>query len=235
MTPRERVLASIEHQDPGRVPIDFSGHRSSGIMAIAYAKLKQALGITSGDIYVYDLVQQLAIVEPPVLDLLGIDVIEMGRGFMTDPAEWQDWVLPDGTPCKIPGYVNVVQRGADWFIVDEGGIAFSGEEGRLALCPGDVESMKPYLGREVYLGIRPEDIHAPDYLPDLPHSCSIETQVDVIEPMGNEIFLYVKSGKAELAARVDPRQEARVGGSLPLFLDMDKAHFFDAKTEEVLA
>ena len=80
MNSQERVLAALCHKEPDRVPIDFGGHRSSGIMAIAYAKLKQALGITSGDIYVYDIVQQLAIVEQEVLDALGVDVIEMGRG-----------------------------------------------------------------------------------------------------------------------------------------------------------
>ena len=70
MTSRERVLTALRHEEPDRVPIDFGGHRSSGISAIAYARLKQALGIDSGDIYVYDMIQQLAIVEPEVLDAL---------------------------------------------------------------------------------------------------------------------------------------------------------------------
>lgn len=39
MTPRERTLKAINHEQPDRVPIDFGGHRSSGIMAIAYASL----------------------------------------------------------------------------------------------------------------------------------------------------------------------------------------------------
>ena len=66
-THRERVLQAINHQQPDRVPIDLGGHRSSGMMAIAYNKLKKHLGITTGDIYVYDVVQQLAIIEPEVL------------------------------------------------------------------------------------------------------------------------------------------------------------------------
>ena len=121
MTPRERVLAAIEHREADRVPIDFGGHRSSGIMAIAYARLKDALGISAGDVYVYDMVQQLAVVEPPVLDALGGDVVEMGRGFLTDTADWKDWVLPDGTPCKIPTYIHVEKRGADWYLTDADG------------------------------------------------------------------------------------------------------------------
>ena len=107
MNSRERVLAALNHKQPDKVPIDFGGHRSSGIAATAYAKLKQALGISIGDIYVYDMVQQLAIVEPEVLDAVGSDVVELGRGFMLDNSDWKNWVLPDGTPCKIPRFINI--------------------------------------------------------------------------------------------------------------------------------
>ena len=86
------------------MPLDFGGHRSSGIAASLYPSLKKALGISSGDTYVYDIVQQLAIVEEPVLDALGVDTIELGRGFLLEDSSWKDWTLPDGTPCKIPGY-----------------------------------------------------------------------------------------------------------------------------------
>ena len=43
MTSRERVMAAVNHQVPDRVPVDLGGHRSSGIMAIAYSKLKKHL------------------------------------------------------------------------------------------------------------------------------------------------------------------------------------------------
>ena len=120
-TSRERVLQAVSHHQPDRVPIDFSGHRSSGIMAIAYKELKQYLGITSGDIYVYDFVQQLAIVEPDVLDRFQVDTIELGRGFSLKPTDWRDWILPDGTPCKIPAFINPVKINDDWHIYDPDG------------------------------------------------------------------------------------------------------------------
>jgi len=122
MTSGERVRCALDHKEPDRVPIDFGGHRSSGIAAIAYAKLKEALGIESGDIYVYDMVQQLAIVEPNVLDAVGADVVELGRGFMLDDAEWKGWTLPDGTPCKIPGFIHVEKRGADSYLLADDGV-----------------------------------------------------------------------------------------------------------------
>jgi small-conductance mechanosensitive channel len=50
MTSRERVLMALNHREPDRVPVDFGGHRSSGIAAIAYAKLKRALAIL-GELY----------------------------------------------------------------------------------------------------------------------------------------------------------------------------------------
>ncbi|MBN1817274.1 MAG: hypothetical protein JW828_07915 [Sedimentisphaerales bacterium] len=121
MNSRERVLASLNHRQPDRVCIDFGGHRSSGIMAIVYAKLKKALGITSGDIYIYDLIQQLAIVEPPVQEAFGVDTVEMGRAFLTEDKDWKDWILPDGTPCKIPFYINLEKRGDDWILLGDKG------------------------------------------------------------------------------------------------------------------
>jgi uroporphyrinogen decarboxylase len=121
MNARERVMAAVNHREPDRVPIDLGGHRSSGIMAIAYNKLKQYLGIESGDIYVYDLIQQLAIIEPEVLARFDVDVIEMGRGFALQPEDWRAWVLPDGTPCKIPAYIEPVKVNGDWHIYHDDG------------------------------------------------------------------------------------------------------------------
>jgi uroporphyrinogen decarboxylase len=116
MNSRERVLAAVNHLQPDRVPVDFGGHRSSGIMAIAYKKLKEYLGIHSGDIYVYDFIQQLAIIEPEVLAVLGSDAIDWGRGFWKEAQDWKVWVLPDGTPCKIPAYLDLKRVGNDWYV-----------------------------------------------------------------------------------------------------------------------
>jgi multiple sugar transport system ATP-binding protein len=112
------------------------------------------------------------------------------------------------------------------------GLAFQGEAGRLGLSSEQASRLGEYSGRQVYLGIRPEDVYGPDHLPDLPAGQSIQTEVDVIEPMGNELFVYANAGSAQFVARVDPRQKTRVGETLPMTLDMSKAHFFDAESEE---
>jgi len=116
MTPRERVLAAVNHEAPDRVPIDFSGHRSSGIAAIAYAKLRRALGLEPRPIRVYDPVQQLAIVDEDVLDRFGVDTIELGRGFALADEHWTDWTLPDGTPCQMPTWAAPQREEGRWVI-----------------------------------------------------------------------------------------------------------------------
>jgi len=104
MNSRERVLAALNHQQPDRVPLDLGGHRSSGIAAMGYARLRDTLGLPKRPIRVYDLVQQLAIIDQDVLDLFGVDTIELGRAFAVQDKDWADWVLPDGTPCQVPAW-----------------------------------------------------------------------------------------------------------------------------------
>jgi uroporphyrinogen decarboxylase len=121
MTSRERVSAALDFREPDRVPIDLSGHRSSGIAAVVYPRLRAHLGLPERPVRVYDMIQQLAVVDEDVLDRFGVDTIEMGRGFLEDEADWKDWVLPDGTPCLVPGYVNLERRGQDWYVLAEDG------------------------------------------------------------------------------------------------------------------
>jgi uroporphyrinogen decarboxylase len=144
-TSRERVMAAVNHREPDRVPIDLGGHRSSGVMASAYNKLKQYLGLQTGDVYVYDFVQQLAIIEPEVLDRFGVDTIELGRGFALKPEDWQDWTLPDGTPCKIPAFLRPVREGGDTCIYHEDGTLVAiQKDGCLYL----EQTHWPYMDRE---------------------------------------------------------------------------------------
>ena len=70
MSPRSRILAALNHRLPDRVPIDLSGHRSSGISAIAYTKLRRFLKLPPKPIRVYDPIQQLAVVDVVRRDLL---------------------------------------------------------------------------------------------------------------------------------------------------------------------
>jgi multiple sugar transport system ATP-binding protein len=85
----------------------------------------------------------------------------------------------------------------------------------------------PYVGKDVIFGIRPEDIHNPAYIPQGIHPAVVESKVDVTELMGNEIFLYMITGKNNFVARVDPRTQFRVGDKVQLAFNMDNFHIFD--------
>jgi len=98
MNHRERLIAAVRRQPVDRLPVDLGGMRSTGIMAVAYARLKKYLGIQSGDTYVFDTGQQLALVEDPVRHKFGLDVVIVDGGFVDG---WRDYILPDGTPAKI--------------------------------------------------------------------------------------------------------------------------------------
>jgi len=121
MTPRQRVLAALNHEELDRVPIDFSGHRSSGIAAIAYAKLRRALGLPERPIRVYDPIQQLAIVNEDVLERFHVDTIELGRGFALEDRHWVDWTLPDGTPCQMPRWAAPEREPGAWVLRSRSG------------------------------------------------------------------------------------------------------------------
>jgi uroporphyrinogen decarboxylase len=107
MTSRERILAAFDHKESDRIPVDFNGHRSSGIMVQTYKRLREALGLPEGRRYVYDFIQQLACVESDVLDWAGADVVELGFSSMDKPGFWQPWETPDGVTCEIPAFIDV--------------------------------------------------------------------------------------------------------------------------------
>ena len=107
MTSRERVLKTLRHEEPDRLPIDLGGMASTGIMAIAYDHLKKHLGVTSGEVRVFDMGQQLAEVEPEILSRFGVDVISLGNSLGEPPELWKPWILPNKVDCKIPAGVDL--------------------------------------------------------------------------------------------------------------------------------
>ncbi|MBN1940072.1 MAG: methyltransferase, partial [Candidatus Aminicenantes bacterium] len=111
MTRRERVLAAIAHREPDRVPVDLGAMRSTGITAVAYGRLKEHLGLRGGSIDIYDVIQQLAQPEQTVLDYVGADVVDLGRVFLLEDADWLPFVLPDGQNARIPAYIKFISDG----------------------------------------------------------------------------------------------------------------------------
>ncbi len=100
------------------------------------------------------------------------------------------------------------------------------------------DNKKPHYiahkGKKVIFGIRPEDIYAAQYAAPGITPAPIKAEVDVIELMGNEIFLYLLTGNRQFIARVDPRTHARPGEVIDLIVNMDNMHLFDPQTEKTL-
>jgi len=96
---------------------------------------------------------------------------------------------------------------------------------------------KPYethAGKDIIFGIRPENIHDAGFIPPSIEAQTVPVKVDVTELMGNEIFLYLVSGKNTFVSRVDPRSKLRVGEQATVAFYMDSVHIFDATTEEAI-
>jgi len=97
------------------------------------------------------------------------------------------------------------------------------------------EKIKTYQGlvdKEVIFGIRPEDIHNPLFAPPGISAAPVEAQVDVTELMGNEIFLYLVTGKNSYVARVDPRSRYSIGDKVELAFNMENFHIFDPSEDK---
>jgi len=103
------------------VPIDLGGHRSSGIAALAYPKLRALLGLPPRPVRVYDVVQQLAVIDQDVLDRFGVDTIEMGRGFSLHDDDWADWTLPGGSACQVPAWSVPEREPGRWVLRSDSG------------------------------------------------------------------------------------------------------------------
>ncbi len=92
----------------------------------------------------------------------------------------------------------------------------------------------PYEGKDVIFGIRPEDIHNPEFTPSNIKAQPVEAIVDVTELMGNEIFAYLKNGEHSFVARVDPRSRYQFDQHVQMVFNMDNMHIFDRETEKAI-
>jgi multiple sugar transport system ATP-binding protein len=117
-------------------------------------------------------------------------------------------------------------------IIENNGLVFDEGNIRVRIPAKYHTALKPYANRKVVFGIRPEDIYDPSYGSELPNKEEVSARVEVIEPMGSEIFLYLTTGKTPFVARVEPHVKAQVEEMRKLYFNMDKAHFFDVETEK---
>jgi multiple sugar transport system ATP-binding protein len=101
--------------------------------------------------------------------------------------------------------------------------------------PADrAKNLEAYVGKRVVFGVRPEDIHDPEFVPPNIPAAKVSAKVDVTELMGNEILVYLLAGKNTFVARVDPRSKLRLGDTAQVAFNMEKLHVFDTETERAV-
>ncbi len=92
----------------------------------------------------------------------------------------------------------------------------------------------PHVGKDVIFGLRPEDVYDPRFeAPDIV-GAQLDSKVEVTELMGNEIFVYFKSGDHNYVGRIDPRTDFSMGDEAQITFNMDNMHIFDKDTEEAI-
>ncbi len=124
--------------------------------------------------------------------------------------------------------------------------AIQEKQGKVYACFGNSQILLPegwaasmkkngYVGKEVTMGIRPEDLHEePEWLAVHPEWV-VPAKIRVYELLGAEVYLYFDLGNANFTARVRPNTNARTGTEMQFALDMEKGHFFDKETEQALS
>ncbi|MEI8345700.1 MAG: TOBE domain-containing protein, partial [Candidatus Omnitrophota bacterium] len=87
---------------------------------------------------------------------------------------------------------------------------------------------------EIIIGIRPEDIYDKLFASEASLDNTVKATCEVVEPMGAEAYLYLRSGNNTFVARVSGQVRPGVNQDLDLVIDMSKAHFFDKNTEKAI-
>jgi uroporphyrinogen decarboxylase len=148
---RERVLKSLNHESPDRLPIDLGGTGATGIMAPAYQRLTKHLEINSTPVRVSDMLQQLAEVEPAVLEHFGIDVVNIDNSSFDEDGGRSQWKPdPKNSSVLVPAWAEFEEEGGRRYLV-------APDRGRMGVqppdCPYFENIWKPLLDAET-----PEDV-----------------------------------------------------------------------------
>lgn len=138
-------------------------------------------------------------------------------------------------PCNmfVAGFIGSPQMNFMHAQVSEG-------EGGYVLTFGDSkvtvnrEELAPYVGKEVIMGVRPEDIHADSAMKDANPDAVMNVKVTLAEMMGSEIYVYTEYAGTKVISRVPAKYDIHTDDAVTLVPDVDKLHIFDPETEEVI-
>ena len=105
-------------------------------------------------------------------------------------------------------------------------------QSKVKLPAGKVDSIPAeYFGKDVTMGIRPEDLHDDEAFISASADSVVNANVEITEMMGAETYLYLKIEGVAFTARVNPRSTSKIGDIIKIALDPNKIHLFDKETE----
>ena len=115
-------------------------------------------------------------------------------------------------------------------LAEDGDYYFQDRSIKLRILPHFYSRIAQYKGQALTMGIRPEDIYDKIFAQDARPEFTITATVDVVEPMGSEIYLYLTCGANNFVVRVSNQDTAAMNQDLQVVFDMSKALFFDPQT-----
>jgi multiple sugar transport system ATP-binding protein len=98
--------------------------------------------------------------------------------------------------------------------------------------PECMDRLGRYVGKEVTLGIRPEDLRVASAAD--PAELGFDVVVEVVEKLGSEILLDVAVGSDTMVASVEPNIRANIHDRMRLALNPERLHFFDMQSEAAI-
>ena len=102
-------------------------------------------------------------------------------------------------------------------------------------CPAGQADLSEYLGKEVILGIRPEQLtHVMPHVESNPAVTKVAIKVEVTEPTGADTLVLTRVNGEECECRVHPAEAGRPGEQMDILFNMEKAVFFDQQTQDRL-
>lgn len=94
--------------------------------------------------------------------------------------------------------------------------------------------LETYVDKKVMFGVRPENIYDKLFYQEASIDNTVNATVEVVEPMGSELFVHLNTGTCSFTARLDPHTQISANQELELVFDMNRVHIFDKETGENL-
>jgi len=140
-------------------------------------------------------------------------------------------------PCNlfVAGFIGAPQMNFITAIVEKAGDGFAAKFGSstLPLLPSRIspDTASKYEGKEVTVGIRPENLLVASLNPDLKEAAGITVNVELAELMGAETYLYGEVNGFNLIAKIPQFHNPKPGEAMDFVIDCQKIHLFDKETE----